>query len=88
MLIDDNNKDPTFVYSVSEKTYKVPSRKEQAAREAGMLEGIGYIIEGGTFAELMESALDVRQTLEAAYQIDASEVPFNFWKKRDDAPGP
>ena len=75
MLIDDNNKDPTFVYSVSEKNYKVPSRKEQAAREAGMLEGIGYVLEGDTFVDLINNAFEVRQILEDAYEERQNNWP-------------
>ena len=63
-MTDDKNRDPTFVYTVPDTVYKVPSLKAHAAQMVGLLPGLGYMLKDGTFIDMIEDAFYLRQDFE------------------------
>lgn len=73
-MIDDNNKDPTFVYKVPDTVYKVPTRQDHAAQMLGMPSIFGDVLKGETFIDLLESAFNCRQTFYAYIDRRRAEI--------------
>ena len=66
-MIDDNNRDPTFTYTVPDTVYKVPDRPHHASKIV-----CGYDILGGmvkdkevTFYDQIRDAFEVKQLLDS-----------------------
>lgn len=73
-MIDDNNKDPTFVYKVPDTVYKVPTPQAHAAQMLGMPPELGYGLNGETFIDLIEDAFNFRQVLDAYADRRRAEI--------------
>lgn len=73
-MIDDNNKDPTFVYKVPDTVYKVPTPQAHAAQMLGMPSIFGDALKGETFIDLLESAFNCRQTFDAYADRRRAEI--------------
>ena len=87
-MIDDNNRDPTFTYTVPDTVYKVPSRGVQAAELTKIPQRFGEDLEefevkdkypeGATFLDCLKCAFDVRLELEAyAESVRQAEAAVN-----------
>lgn len=63
-MIDDNNKDPTFIYTVPDTVYKVPSQKEHAARLFELPDGLSIGLGGDTFLEKVKTAFYMVKSFE------------------------
>lgn len=73
-MIDDNNKDPTFIYKVPDTVYKVPTPQAHAAQMLGMPPELGYGLNGETFIDLIEDAFNFRQVLDAYADRRRAEI--------------
>lgn len=87
-MIDDNNRDPTFTYTVPDTVYKVPARGVQAAELTKIPRRFGEDLEefevkdkypeGATFLDCLKVAFDVRLELEAyAESVRQAEAAVN-----------
>lgn len=63
-MLDDKNKDPTFIYTVPDTVYEVPTPARHAAKIVGMPGGLGYMLKGDSFIGLIEDAYYLRQDVE------------------------
>lgn len=63
-MLDDKNKAPTFIYTVPDTVYEVPTPARYAAEIVGMLGGLGYLLKGDLFIGLIEDAFYLRQDVE------------------------
>ena len=63
-MIDDKNRDPTFTYKVPDTVYRVPDRTAHAAQMLGLQPGLGFMLKGETFIDLIEDAFYLRQDFE------------------------